>query len=89
MLFRSMLSQALKHAMNIYVFWLIVFFSAFIGVFSTYLIGWIEKPVSPVDRAMIKAKHSAKKKLKMSAKETRIASKPRKLALYRGTDILQ
>lgn len=84
-----MLSQALKHAMNINVFWLIVFFSAFIGVFSTYLIGWIEKLVSPVDRAMIKAKHSAKKKLKMSAKETRIASKPRKLALYRGTDILQ
>ena len=42
-----MLSQSLKHAMSVYVFWLIVFFSAFIGVFSTLLIGWIEYWVTP------------------------------------------
>ena len=45
-----MLSQSLKHAMSIYVFWLIVFFSAFIGIFSTYLISWIEVLVSPEKR---------------------------------------
>ena len=42
-----MLSQSLKHAMSIYVFWLIVFFSAFIGIFSGYFIGLIEKLVTP------------------------------------------
>ena len=42
-----MLSQSLKHAMSIYVFWLIVFFSAFVGVFSSILMGWIEKWISP------------------------------------------
>ena len=42
-----MLSQSLKHAMSIYVFWLIVFFSAFIGIFSGYLMSWIERVVSP------------------------------------------
>lgn len=42
-----MLSQSLKHAMSIYVFWLIVFFSAFIGIFSGYLMSWIESLVSP------------------------------------------
>lgn len=42
-----MLSQSLKHAMSIYVFWIIVFFSAFIGIFSGYLIGFIERLVTP------------------------------------------
>lgn len=42
-----MLSQSLKHAMSIYVFWLIVFFSAFIGIISCKLMGWIEKLVLP------------------------------------------
>ncbi len=51
-----MLSQSLKHAMSIYVFWLIVFFSAFIGVFSGYLMSWIETLVSPEKRGMRKAK---------------------------------
>lgn len=51
-----MLSQSLKHAMSIYVFWLIVFFSVFLGIFSGYLIGWIEKMVSPEKRGIIKAK---------------------------------
>lgn len=41
-----MLSQSLKHAMSIYVFWLIVFFSAFLGIVSGYVIGWLEKKVS-------------------------------------------
>lgn len=42
-----MLSQSLKHAMSIYVFWLIVFFAAFIGILSGKLMGWIEALVSP------------------------------------------
>lgn len=41
------LSQALKHAMSIYVFWLIVFFSAFVGIFSSILIHWVELLVTP------------------------------------------
>ena len=45
-----MLSQSLKHAMSINVFWLIVFFSAFVGIISTYLIGFIELLVSPEKR---------------------------------------
>lgn len=51
-----MLSQSLKHAMSIYVFWLIVFFSAFIGIFSGYLMSWIESLVSPEKRGLRKAK---------------------------------
>lgn len=46
-----MLSQSLKHAMSIYVFWQIVFFSAFIGVFSCKLMGLIEDVTSPMKRA--------------------------------------
>ena len=45
-----MLSQSLKHAMSIYVFWQIVFFSAFIGVSSCKLMGFIEDIVSPMKR---------------------------------------
>ncbi len=51
-----MLSQSLKHAMSIYVFWLIVIFSAFIGVFSGYLMSFIESIVSPEKRGVRKAK---------------------------------
>ncbi len=50
-----MLSQSLKHAMSIYVFWLIVFFSAFIGIFSGYLMGRLELLVSPEKRKPRKA----------------------------------
>lgn len=46
-----MLSQSLKHAMSIYVFWQIVFFSAFVGILSSVLMGVIEKRVSPHMRA--------------------------------------
>ncbi len=42
-----MLSQSLKHAMSIYVFWQIVFFSAILGILSYYLMGLIEKFVAP------------------------------------------
>ena len=42
-----MLSQSLKHAMSIYVFWQIVFLSAIVGVLSTRLIGLLEKLLSP------------------------------------------
>lgn len=45
-----MLSQSLKHAMSIYVFWDIVIFSAVIGVLSCSLMGWIENIVSPLKR---------------------------------------
>lgn len=51
-----MLSQSLKHAMSIYVFWLIVFFSAFIGVFSGYLMSGLEALVSPEKRGIRRAK---------------------------------
>lgn len=46
-----MLSQSLKHAMSIYVFWQIVFFSAFVGILSSVLMGVLEKRVSPYMRA--------------------------------------
>lgn len=42
-----MLSQSLKHAMSINVFWLIVFFSALIGILSGKIIGLIENVVAP------------------------------------------
>lgn len=51
-----MLSQSLKHAMSIYVFWEIVFFSAIVGILSCYLMGVIEKLVSPQKRAQRKEK---------------------------------
>jgi NitT/TauT family transport system permease protein len=49
-----MLSQSLKHAMSIYVFWQIVFFSAIIGILSYYLMTVIEKFMSPYKRAKVK-----------------------------------
>lgn len=51
-----MLSQSLKHAMSIYVFWDIVVFSAVIGVLSCSLMGWIEGLVSPIKRIERKTK---------------------------------
>lgn len=45
-----LLSQSLKHAMSIYTFWLIVFFSAFIGIIISKIIGLIETAVSPWKR---------------------------------------
>ena len=51
-----MLSQSLKHAMSIYVFWDIVVFSAVIGVLSCSLMGWIENGVSPLKRIERKSK---------------------------------
>lgn len=51
-----MLSQSLKHAMSIYVFWDIVVFSAVIGVLSCSLMGWIEDVVSPLKRIERKTK---------------------------------
>ena len=38
-----MMSQSLKHAMTIYVFWQIVFLSAVIGILSYQLMSWLEK----------------------------------------------
>lgn len=51
-----MLSQSLKHAISIYVFWDIVVFSAVIGVLSCSLMGWIENAVSPLKRIERKTK---------------------------------
>lgn len=45
-----MMSQSLKHAMTIYVFWQIVFLSAIIGILSYQLMAWLEKRVSPMSR---------------------------------------
>lgn len=52
----TMLSQSLKHAMSIYVFWQIVFFSAIIGILSFYLMTVIEKLLSPYKRKGAKVK---------------------------------
>lgn len=41
------LSQSLKHAMSIYVFWQIVVVSAIIGILSYYLMSVVEKCISP------------------------------------------
>lgn len=54
-----MLSQSLKHAMSIYVFWQIVFFSAFVGIISSVLMGVLEKLVSPQMRADRKRRKKA------------------------------
>ena len=48
-----MLSQSLKHAMSIYVFWQIVFFSAFVGILSYYLMVLLERVVTP-GRGLVK-----------------------------------
>lgn len=56
-----MLSQSLKHAMSIYVFWLIVFFSAFVGIMSTNIITWIQNLVTPEIRAINRQKRLARK----------------------------
>lgn len=45
-----MLSQSLKHAMSIYVFWEIVLVSALVGILSSWLMGVIERYVSPLKR---------------------------------------
>ncbi len=45
-----MMSQSLKHAMTIYVFWQIVFLSAIIGILSYQLMAWLERWVSPYQR---------------------------------------
>ncbi|MDR2355715.1 MAG: ABC transporter permease subunit [Clostridiales Family XIII bacterium] len=45
-----MLSQSLKHAMSIYVFWQIVFFSAIVGILSFFLMGAAEKLFMPQKR---------------------------------------
>ena len=57
-----MMSQSLKHAMSIYVFWDIVVFSAFIGIFSCFLMGLLEKLIVPQQRVKIFARfrHSRK-----------------------------
>ncbi len=57
----SMLSQSLKHAMSIYVFWQIVFLSAIIGILSFVLMGVIENLFSPHKRI-----HRKKRNLKVS-----------------------
>lgn len=42
-----MMSQSLKHAMTIYVFWQIVFLSAIIGILSYQFMALLERMVSP------------------------------------------
>ena len=57
-----MLSQSLKHAMSIYVFWQIVFFSAFVGILSYYLMVLLEKILSPGKRIVKQRKLAEKAK---------------------------
>ncbi len=45
-----MLSQSQKHAMSIYVFWIIIFFSAVVGILSSKLMGVIERICTPQNR---------------------------------------
>ncbi len=47
-----MMSQSLKHAMTIFVFWQIVFLSAIIGILSYQLMAWLERCVSPMSRGL-------------------------------------
>lgn len=56
-----MMSQSLKHAMTIYVFWQIVFLSAIVGILSYQLMALLEKLISPYRR---KGKALAAKKTK-------------------------
>lgn len=56
-----MLSQSLKHAMTIYVFWQIVFISALIGILSYYLMSVIERLVSPYKRGKSARRRSGEK----------------------------
>lgn len=51
-----MLSQSLKHAMSIYVFWQIVFISALIGILSYYFMTVLEKILSPDRRGKKQSK---------------------------------
>lgn len=46
-----MLSQSLKHATTIYIFWQIVFLSAIIGILSFYFMTVLEKVFSPYKKA--------------------------------------
>jgi len=55
----TMLSQSLKHAMSIYVFWLIVIFGAFVGIFSSKFMGIIEQLVLPHKRIRKTRKEAA------------------------------
>lgn len=54
-----MLSQSLKHAMSIYVFWEIILVSAVVGILSSYLMGLIERYTSPVKRVERKLRKEA------------------------------
>ena len=54
-----MLSQSLRHAMSIYVFWQIVLLAAIVGILSSYLMGLIENGVSPIKRVERKLKKEA------------------------------
>lgn len=58
-----MLSQSLKHAMTIYVFWQIVFLSAIVGILSFVLMGVIENLVSPFKRIYRKTRKSRVKEV--------------------------
>lgn len=63
-----MLSQSLKHAMNIYVFWLIVFFCALLGILSSYVIGWIQLLVTPSMRAERRSRRPKRRKMQKREK---------------------
>ncbi len=55
-----MLSQSLRHAMSIYVFWQIILLAAAVGILSSYLMGVIENYVSPIKRVERRMEKEAK-----------------------------
>ncbi len=63
------LSQSLRHAMSISVFWLIVFFSAFLGIISWKLMGWLEVMFTPQKRHLSKKKQTDGKDVELCTKE--------------------
>lgn len=55
-----MLSQSLKHAMSVYVFWQIVLVSAVLGIACFYLIDYIQKLVLPNTRKSRRKRRNVK-----------------------------
>ena len=58
----SVMSQSLKHAMSVYVFWQVVFFSALIGIGSCWLMGEVEKACMPWRRTGGHARRARRRK---------------------------
>ena len=69
------LSQSLRHAMSIYVFWLIVFFSAFLGIISWKLMGWLEILCTPQKRPSLRKKRPGSSEETLKRKEIKVCTR--------------